>query len=291
MTGYSGISPFRVGSSTVKTITLKNPDGSVSGTIRISKSTRNTGKKKTKKLQYNFKQISTQILRTKKAFSAGQAVSMARQMAAGLRRKVVTGEYDETELRHAIEHAERMVRIAKKKKKHLQEEENAGKRGGVCQGDLEGQDREDVVDEYLTDDVGDMSEEEVRELLHEVQEEMQDLMDDLTEEMAQESFIEEELTVSRINMDPEDLEALKKKHRAEEWKEILEADMKYLKAMFDKYQQDRKNAGSSGSSGGSDDSHSSVSGVSLELGGAEMPVPVSADVPVPTEGASMDMFV
>ena len=227
-------------------------------------------------------------MRTKKSAAAGQVISTARQMVASLKRMYGTDDYDDTELRHAIEHAERMVRIAKKKKKHLLEEENAGKKGGVCQADLEQQDEEALMEECLSEDAAEMAEEEMRELLQELQQQMQELM----EEMQSESVPEEELTVNQINMDPEELEELKKKHRAEEWKEILEADMKYLKAMFDKYQQDRKNAGSSGSSQGSGDSAGSSSGaVSLEIGGTEVPVTTSGDVPVVTEGASMDTLV
>ena len=301
MFGISGISPFRVISSRRKTITLRNADGSVSGTISISRSTNN--KKKLKKVPYSFKQISTQILRTKKSASAGQVVSSARQVAASLRRMMYTGKYDDEELRHAAEHAERMVRIAKKRKKHLQEEENAKGQGGVCQADLEEQneDMDAVWQEYLSgEDSADVSGSlmmdagQMEELLRKAQEQMQDLMEEI-EAMESEAVSEEELTVSRVNMDPEDLEALKKKHRAEELKEILEADMKYLKAMFNKYQQDRKNAGSAGSQGSSGDGGSSDSagyaeGVSLELGGTQMPVSAGVQ-PVPVEGAGMDTMV
>lgn len=306
MFGIPVINPFRVSSSATKTITLKNADGSVSGTISISSSSRNKSKKKLKKVPYSFKQISTQILRTKKPAAAGQVVSSARQVAASLRRMMYTGKYDDEELRHAAEHAERMVRIAKKRKKHLQEEENAKGQGGVCQADLEEQNNEDtdaLWQGFLSDDNSQagmsaedlmmMSAEQMEELLREAQEQIQDLMEEM-EMMETEALSEEELTVSRVNMDPEDLEALKKKHRAEELKEILEADMEYLKAMFNKYQQERKNAGSqssSGNSGGSSDSYGSSEGVSLELGGTQMPVSVSAQEPVMVEGANMDTMV
>ena len=207
--GYSGMSPFRVGSSTIR-ITLKNLDGSSAGTIGISKPTRGRlAKKKPKKVQYKFKQVSTQIMRTKKSAAAGQVISTARQMVASLKRMYGTDDYDDTELRHAIEHAERMVRIAKKKKKHLLEEENAGKKGGVCQADLEQQDEEALMEECLSEDAAEMAEEEMRELLQELQQQMQELM----EEMQSESVPEEELTVNQINMDPEELEELKKKHK------------------------------------------------------------------------------
>ncbi len=294
--GYSGINPFHVGRSTVRRITIKNRDGSVAGTIGVSKPTKGRfAKGKKKKLQYNFKQISSQIMRTKKAANAGQVVSSARQKVASLRRVLYSGAYDDTELKLAIKHAESILRVAKKRKKHLQEEENAGKRGGPCQAELEEEQMEEM-EEYSSEEFLEISEEQMRQLMRGLQEEMRDLMEESMEDLEQ-TVSEESMAVSHVNMDPEDLEALKKKHRAEEWKEILEADMKYLKALFHKYQQDRKNAGSSSGSGGSGDSQSSggsqhySDAVSLELGGAEMPVTADAGVPVVTEGAGMDTLV
>ncbi|MBO5071646.1 MAG: hypothetical protein J6C32_01630 [Eubacterium sp.] len=287
--GYSRVSPFRAGTTIARTGVSR----SVSG--RFSKK---NNKKKTKKVQYSFKQLSTQIMRTKKSINAGQAVSSARQKVAGLQRKLYTGEYDDNELKIAIKHAEAMVRIAKKRKKHLQEEEQAGRHGGLCQAEFE-EEQEEKQEEvaYAAQDAVEISEEEMRQLMRELQQEMQDLMEDSMQDLEQEMLSAEEMTATRVNMDPEDLEALKKKHRAEELREILEADMKYLKALFQKYQQDKKNAGSSQGSGSSQSSQSSgsaadsSSAVSLELGGSEMPVAAGGEVPVVTEGASMDTLV
>lgn len=297
--GYSGINPFHIGRSTVRRITIQNRDGSVAGTIGVSKPTKGRfAKGKKKKLQYNFKQISSQIMRTKKAAGAGQVVSSARQKVASLRRVLYSGQYDDTELKLAIKHAESILRVAKKRKKHLQEEENAGKRSGLCQAELEEEqmERMEEMEEYPSEELSGISEEEMRQLMQELQEEMRDLMEESMEDLEQ-AVSEDSMMVDRINMDPEDLETLKKKHRAEEWKEILEADMKYLKALFNKYQQERKNAGSSSGSGETGDSRSSGSSqnfsdsVSLELGGAEVPVTAAASAPVVTEGAGMDTLV
>lgn len=300
---YSGMSPFRIGSSVIRTITLKNSDGSVVGTIGVSGSarSRSANQKKRKKVQYSFKQLSTFIMRTKKAVNAGQAVSRARQKVAGLQRMLYTGEYDDNEIKLAIRHAEAMVRVAKKRKKHLQEEEQAGKHGGVCQAELEeeqtdGQE-EYFMEEYPEDNAAEISEEEMRQLMQELQQEMQDMMEDSMEssmEDLEQEIMSGDMTVNRTNMDPEDLESLKKKHRAEELREILEADMKYLKALFNKYQQDKKNAGNSQGSQGSrsaGDSQGSSGAVSLELGGAEVPVDTGGEIPVVTEGANMDTLV
>ena len=48
----------------------------------------------------------------------------ARVKIASLRRKLGSEDYDDTELAHAIIHAERILRVAKKRKRHLEEEEN-----------------------------------------------------------------------------------------------------------------------------------------------------------------------
>lgn len=105
--------------SNVKRITLKNADGSDAGSISIT----SPSPKKKKRLQYNFKQISTQIMRSKTSSSARQVVSKARQQVATLQRNAKNGDYDETELRNAIIHAQKMERIAQKRMKHLKQEE------------------------------------------------------------------------------------------------------------------------------------------------------------------------
>jgi predicted Zn-dependent protease len=62
-------------------------------------------------------------LHAKTTVNAKKAASLARKQIAQLKRKQSTGEYDDEELKNAIEHAEKMERIAKKKEKHLKEEE------------------------------------------------------------------------------------------------------------------------------------------------------------------------
>ena len=80
------------------------------------------------------------------------------------------------------------------------------------------------------------------------------------------------------DMEPEELERLKKKHRSEELRELMEADMKYLRDLFGKLAREKQeNSGGSGS-------------VSLQLGGTEMPVPVPVEAAAP-EGGSVDVTV
>ena len=44
-------------------------------------------------------------------------------------------------------------------------------------------------------------------------------------------------------MDPEDLDLLKKKHRSDEVRDILAADLKYLKAFFGRLERERQVGG------------------------------------------------
>ena len=261
--------------SSIRKIELKNADGTASGTISITKA-----KKKKKKLQYNIKEISRQIMSTKTAGNARQVAVRARGKIAELRKKLKTGEYDDEELEAAIAHAEQMARVAKKRMKHLQEEERIKTEGGPCEAELEEDvslDWEDVEEQGDTE----IDMEELKELMQEFQELMQETIEDM-EEMEDAYALDElseELVVGfQEEMDPEDFELLKKKHRSDELREIMVADMKYLKALFDKLEKE-KQEGSSASSG-----------VSLELGGVEIPI-TNIEPPVLTEGSSVDVLV
>lgn len=104
-----------------------NIKGNVVGTIRTSRSSKssNNSKKKKKPLQYNFKQISSQIMLSKTPANARRVLTKARGKVAELLKKQSSGNFDDRELRAAIVHAKKMERIAKKRMKHLQQEEDA----------------------------------------------------------------------------------------------------------------------------------------------------------------------
>lgn len=272
----------------VRRIELKNADGTVAGTISIS----SPAKKKKLRLQYNFKEISTRILRTKTSGNARQVMTNARQKVAQLRRLSKSDNYDEKELESAIHHAEAMARVAKKRMKHLQEEERVGGHGGFCEAELEERteekDAENTGREVSGQRQADQAAQELEKLTREYQELMRQAMEDLEDAYGMEEFSQELMDLSfREDMDPSDLELLKKKHRASEMREIMEADMKYLKALFDRLEREKQSAGSSfggsGSGGGS---------VSLQLGGVDIPVqapaPDAADV---VQGGSIDTAV
>lgn len=262
----------------VKKITIKDKDGSTKGSITI----RSSGIKKTKKLQYISRRISTQIISAKTSGNAREVMTRAKGETVRLRRKLVSGDYDRNEVRRAIIHAERMERIAKKRMKHLQEEEYIKKHGGSWQSKLE-QEQEEELTDWLSGAAGEefsqLNKEEIQKIMRELQKELA--------ELERESSLEENTMAVHVDMDPGELELLKKKHRSEEMREIMEADLKYLKAVFAKMERDRQEASE---------------GVSLELSGAEIPVQIdersAAEVvsdgsaaPVAAEGGSIDISV
>lgn len=88
-----------------------------------------------KKLKYQFKSISSKILRSKTSQAAKQAAGQARREIMRLKRQKQNSDSDSEEIDAAIAHAQAMERVAKKKAKHLEEEEMVKAAGGICQGD------------------------------------------------------------------------------------------------------------------------------------------------------------
>lgn len=269
-----------------RVIQIKNFDGSVAGTISISKSS----KKKTKRLNYNFKSVSSQILLAKTSNSAGKAVTKARGMVAMLLRKSSSGEYDSQELEHAVIHARKMERIAKKRMRHLKQEEEIEQKGKSAESEdelMDGLEESSAEEEEELE----LSEEELQRLMEEyeelMQESMEEMMQESMEELMQQASLEElseEFCGAVYEMEPEDLEQLKKKHRSDEMREIMDADMKYLRAVFQKLEKERQELSS-----GIKSFAEMPSGVSLEISGLEMPVDVP-QMPVEAAGGSIDVM-
>jgi len=284
---------------------MKYADGTSAGSISITKSV----PKKLKKLQYNFKDISTRIMQARTSGSASRVLTSARARVAMLKGKLQSGEYDDRELRAAITHAEAIANVAKKRMKHLREEEEAKRQGGTCEAELEDRPENEEAEQLIaggnTENAGKDGKEEIQKLKKEYQKlkrEYQKLMRDAQKEL-QDSLEEtenlEELsealsTAAADDMDPADLEMMKKKHRAKEMREIMEADMKYLKALFDQLAKEKQEiaSGGAGSMGDHSASYMSDSGVALELGGADIPVQAPpADAAALVEGGSIDASV
>lgn len=103
-----------------------------------------------KQLRYRFKDISSKILRSKTSAAARQVAGQARREVLRLKRERLNGNYDDEEIEAAIVHAKAMERVAKKKVKHLEEEEMAKASGGPCAGSLI--DDEEETDETTSDE-------------------------------------------------------------------------------------------------------------------------------------------
>lgn len=290
------------GNSNVTKIEMYNRDGSYAGTMTISKPQKRTtsssgtrsvsmsGKKKRKKLQYNFKRLSNQIMRTKTSVNAKQLTTKAKFQIADLRMKLISGDYDYVEIHNALTHAEKIARVAKKRLKNLQEEENIERTGRQGLTDPEEMKTEKEEDDEIID-TSSMSKEELEQLVKEMQEEMEKIEKELEEAIeSQDDLMEEFSQGSNQQMDPHDLEMLKKKHRADEMRDIMKADMEYLKALFDKLSKE-KEAGPSGLGNDSSDSSSDSGsiGVSLQIGGIDIPVQ-SVEAPLEIAGTNVDVM-
>lgn len=247
--------------------------------IRIQKSKAN---QKKKKLNYNYKKISRQITMNNTSTGARRVITKAREEVVSLLRKQMSGKYDETDIRHAIIHARKMERIARRKKKHLEEEEKAkatGK-GLVEQGAGSG---EDEQMKKLEESMENLQDEEL-ERMQELMEEYEKLMQELEETGGVSDIMKEYMGASVQEMSPEEVDELRKKHRADEMKDIVEADMKYLKAMFNKLARE-KQAGIQQAF-----QQETNPAVSLELQGVDIPVSAETGQSAAelVEGANVD---
>ena len=230
-----------------------------------------------KKLKYQFKNLSTKILRSKTSLAAKQVAGQARREVLRLKSKKQSGDYDSEEIQAAIDHAKAMERVARKKARHLEEEEMAKCTGGSCAGSrideeekLSGEDtksagenqkepdnaeeRMDPVQKEYTMTDPDLAMlqmyancgtalDSLNEVLSSLNEFSDEILDQFSESM-KDLFSEmgmDELSDSLMSvqrdMDPADLKMMKIKHRNKEMKDIVKADAEYLKAVFDRLEK------------------------------------------------------
>lgn len=237
---------------------------------------------KKKKLNYNYKKISRQITMNNTSTGARRVITKAREEVVSLLRKQLSGKYDETDLRHAIIHARKMERIARRKKKHLEEEEKAAATGkGLVEEGSASSEDEQV--KKLEEDMEKLSEEEM-EKLEELLEEYEELMQELEATGGVNDLMKEYMGASEQEMSPEEVSNLRKKHRNDEMKDIIEADMKYLKAMFNKMEREREAGVQSALQ------EMTNPAVSLEIQGVDIPVSPDAGQSAAelVEGANVD---
>lgn len=263
-----------------------------------------------KKLKYQFKNISSKILRSKTSQAAKQAAGQARREVLRLKRQKQSGNYDDDEIEAAINHAKAMERVAKKKAKHLEEEEMAKAAGGIWQGEKVCTDEEERTSETDQNTDPETEEEVVREasdaqsdmdleeyddpqldqfllqtsdlmsemsdFTSEMMQKLSDSMRDMMDELGMDELSDTVLSVKK-DIDPADLKMMKIKHRNKEMKEIVKADAEYLKAVFDRLEKMKNNPAIP--SGG---------GMSLSTGSTGISFSAdAAGIGVPTVPASM----
>ena len=194
--------------------------------IRTDRTNQKKSATRLKKLRYSFKAVSTQIMRSKTSVSAKQVAGKARREVVRLKQKLTSSEYDPEEVRIALTHAQKIERVAKKKVKHLMEEEMVKVTGGPCVGELE--EREETKnqipadkEENVSDDIGeDISglQEEIAAAMQEQMQSYQEMMQTQMEQMQQmaEAY-QEEMTSDMDDMMSELMEEME-----ESMKELLE---------------------------------------------------------------------
>lgn len=224
-----------------------------------------------KTLKYQYKNISSKILRSKTSANANQVASQARREVLRLKRQKLNPDADPEELEAAIVHAKSMERVARKKAKHLLEEEmakasmmNSDKEESLSESsasessvnenlysdeyareDYPGEDSLQLSKEYDAEyEMEDQAILDMMELMDDFDESMQDLMEDMGLDELTDS-----LELFKKDLSEEELKEVKIKHRNKEMKEIVKADADYLKVVFDKLQTQAA-AGTVATSGG-----------------------------------------
>ena len=263
-------------------IHIKDPrDGSVVATIGYTKSSAAQSKKK-KKLNYNFKQLSSQLMSAKTADGARATAAKARMKIAQLERYRRNSDYDSEEVDSAIIHAQKMERIAKKRMRHLKQEESFKKNGNTASA--ENPEQEEMLQDAMDmEKLLSMTEEELKALMDELEE----AMEELEQTSPNQTKLDPLAQMQEEEMEVADFDELKKKHRSEELREIMEADMRYLKALFNKLAKEKQNIANGSSSAGNSNYDY---GVSLEIAGADIPL-ASVEIAPPVEGGEMDVSV
>ena len=242
----------------------KNPFAATSrdkadGFLDLSESKDDDSEKTEKPVNYNYKEVASKIQRAKTSASAGQALLSAKRKVMEVKRKISSGNGDPDELQLALTHARRMEMAARKKKHHLELEEmvvntqrrdenadDAKKAASDVKNAVVAAQEEKIA--AYEDEVFDKREKRLSELKQQLEENS----DSVTEEMitglnemiaeygenelkefeeAMESL--ENMEIIDPHMSREELEELKRKHRASENKAIAKADMDYLKGFID----------------------------------------------------------
>lgn len=276
---------------------IKDMSGKVVGSVTVRKKQPQMVVKK--RLPYSYKEISTRLLKTKKSGNAQRVLTSAKQKVVSLRLMYKGGVYDDDEVFAALLHAQAIARVAKKRVKHLEEEERAerkigkdGEENTMCEADLEEKTEEATTKQFHKEQSehtkAKIDMQRMQKMMEKYERMMQEAMKEL-EQLDDMDELSDEMGLSgEISMDPADLELMRKKHRADEMRAIVEADMKYLKFMFDKLEKERQSNNNSISSYYGNSNCSGSDSVSLELGGVDIPVEAAPDALAIIEGGAVD---
>ncbi len=158
-----------------------------------------------KKFNYNMREISSQILRAKKAQSASIVLVRAKAKVSSVKRCLGTGQYNDNEVRPALAHAQRMVLVASKKLKNLKEEERESRKL--------------------------VKQKQARVLEHKREAKSNIIRKKQEKEM--ERQIEEMQEIRQEKMRRQAMEQKRRMHRNNERGKIAEADMRYIKDQMD----------------------------------------------------------
>ena len=234
-------------------VSFQEVPGGLKVHVRKSQNKSSAGKLK-KRLPYNFKQMSKQIMQAKTSDAARPLVAKAQAKLSWPYKKLRSSEYGDSEIAAAIIHAAAMERIAKRKVRHL-EEEAAENKSGVM--GVPGEEEEIYGEDELKAGIEE-SEEIPEEMMKQMMEEIEELEEELAEDVMSE--LQDMISCASGDMTEEEIEELKRKHRNDEERQITRADLKYLKALFDRLEQEKKqvSSGNIGQTSGSSESFSCV---------------------------------
>lgn len=245
---------------------------------------RGRAKKPVKKLKYNHREVGALLLRAKRTQNAVSVLTLAKTKLANIKRNAASGQYDRREVANAVSHAKRMVQCAETKVRNLKEEERERKRNSKkdhTQNQKHKLEREKAVKQKRA-------------------------------RKAEQIYNEQLAEIQRQKRKQQELEQRSRKHRAEEYNKVTEANMKYVKGQSDcsahmpapavleltmerqlteeeiERQLEREESTSSGErdSGSSGESDSTV-GTVVDVEAAEDLITVSVD----TVAVSMDVTV
>ncbi len=183
--------------------------------------------KKVKRLQYNPREISSQIMRASRLQSASQVLVRAKGKLASVLRCKGTGQYNEEDIRIASLHASKMVKCARKKVENLREEDLMKRRSNKRKNQAEYENDKNAAvakrNRKKSQKMTHVRSKVAREKLKQEQQ-MKEKQLEVQQTLQQSQEIIEQ------KQESERLIKRRRLHRNEENTEITEADMKYLGA-------------------------------------------------------------